>query len=274
MFKVDLCIEPFFWGKDTSEKIKKINSLGFEAVEFWYWDHEFTGKELIPCKKNIQEICSIINDLNITITDMVVNSPDGSIGGFLTKPEDNDRYLERLKSTIDVAHKLNCKKLITCTGNEVNNKTFQEQFDSVIHTLRDASEIAIKEDITLILEALNSRIDHPGYFLTSSRVGFDIIKLVDSAGLKLLYDVYHMQVMGEDHLAVINKNISLIGHFHSANVPGRNELYLGELNYATIINAINKSGYEGYFGLEYWPTVPDDISLTKTQKYLKSLKLK
>ena len=269
MTKIDLCIEPFFLGTDTSEKIRKVKKLGFEAVEFWFWDHEFTGKSLIPDKKNIREISSVCKDLNITITDVVVNSPDGMIGGFLTKSEDRIKYLERLKETIDIANKLNCKKLITCTGNEITGKTFQQQFDSVVHTLSEAAEIVNKEGITLILEPLNSHVDHPGYFLTSAATGFDIVRRVNNPALKLLYDVYHMQIMEGNLIASIKENISLIGHFHSAGVPGRNEIYSGEINYASVMNAINVSGYEGYFGLEYWPTEQEEISLSKTLKYLK-----
>lgn len=269
MLKIDLCIEPFFMGTDTSEKIKKVKKLGFEAIEFWYWDHEFTGNNLIPRIKKIQEISSVCKDLNITITNLVVNSPDGSIGGFLTRPEDKDKYLERLKETIEIAHKLNCKKLITCTGNEITDNTFQLQFDSVVDTLGKAAEIVNKEGITLVLEALNSKIDHPGYFLTSSKTGFDIVKMVNNPGLKLLYDIYHMQIMEGNLISSIKKNISLIGHLHSASVPGRNELYLGEINYASVMDAINNSGYEGYLGLEYWPTEQEDISLSKTLEYVK-----
>ena len=269
MTKIDLCIEPFFMGTDTSEKIKKVKKLGFEAIEFWFWDHEFIGNDLIPRKKNILEISSVCKDLNILITALVVNSPDGSIGGFLTKPQDKDKYLERLKENIDIAHKLNCKKLITCTGNEITGKTFQQQFDSVVQTLSEAVEIANKEGIMLVLEALNSKVDHPGYFLTSSKTGFDIVKMVNNPGLKLLYDIYHMQIMEGNHIMSIKENISLIGHFHSASVPGRNELYLGEINYPSILNAINDSGYEGYFGLEYWPSEQEEISLSKTLAYLK-----
>ncbi len=269
MLKLDLCIEPFFLGTDTSEKIRKVKNLGIEAVEFWFWDHEFDGNNLIPRKKNIDEISAVCKDLNITITDLVVNSPDGLIGGFLTKPEDRNKYIERLKETIDVAHKLNCRKLITCTGNEIADKTFDQQFESVTNTLARAAEIANKEGITLVLEALNSHVDHPGYFLTSSKIGFDIVQTVNSPGLKLLFDVYHMQIMEGNLIASIKENISLIGHFHSAGVPGRNEVYLGEINYSSVINAINDTGYDGYFGLEYWPKEPEEISLSKTLEYFR-----
>ncbi len=269
MINIDLCIDPVFVGTDTCEKIKKVNKLGFKAIEFWYWDHEFTGTDLVPSKKNIKEIAAVCKDLGVVINDTVVNAPDGSIGGFLTKPEDREKYLERLKETIGIAHQLNIKKLITCTGNEIAGKSFQQQTDSIISTLTLGAEIAEKEGITLVLEALNSHVDHQGYFLTSSTIGFDIVKKVNSPNLKLLYDVYHMQIMEGNHISTIKQNIGLIGHFHSAGVPGRNEVYKGEISYLPILEAINETGYDGYFGLEYFPSEPDEQSLKKTLKFLK-----
>lgn len=272
MVKIDLCIEPFYPGVKTIQKIKNVNSIGFEAIEFWFWDHEFNGKDLIPGKKDIKEISLICKDLNVTVTDLVVNSPDGSIGGSLTRAEDRNGYLERLKETIEIAHILNVRKLITCSGNMVANKTFGEQFDNVVRSLTDASEIAYREGITLVLEALNSHVDHPGYFLTSSSTGFDIVKQVNNPALKLLFDIYHMQIMEGNLIASIRENIALIGHFHSAGVPGRNEIYSGEINYSSILQAIDQSSYEEYFGLEYWPVENEEISLSKTLEYLSSFK--
>jgi len=271
MLKIDVCIEPFFVGTETTEKIRNVKKLGIDAIEFWFWDHEFDGQNLIPNKKNIQKIASVSKFLNVTINDIVVNSPDGSIGGFLTRDEDREKYLERLKETIDIAHKLDCKKLITCTGNEVTGVNFKEQYDSVVKTLRKAAEIAQKEGITLVLEALNSPIDHPGYFLTSSKIGFDIVKEVNNPALRLLYDIYHMQVMGEDHVDAISNNISLIGHFHAAGVPGRNEIYSGEIDYPSIFSMIDNSGYDGYVGLEYWPKEEENSSLLKTLDYIRNI---
>jgi hydroxypyruvate isomerase len=269
MAKIDLCIEPFFLGSDICEKIKKAKKLGYNVIEFWYWDHEFNGKDLIPSKKDIPEIAAVCRDLNVVVNDIVVNSPDGSIGGFLTRPEDKEKYISRLRGTINIAHKLNCTKLITCTGNMVAEKTFQQQLDSVINTLYSAAEIAKKEGITLVLEALNSHVDHPGYFLVSSTTGFEIVRKVNNTNLKLLYDVYHMQIMEGNLISTIKENISLIGHFHSASVPGRNEIYKGEISYLPILEAINETGYDGFFGLEYWPSEPEEQSLTKTLEFLK-----
>jgi len=135
MPKIDLCIDPFFIGTNTVDKILKATKLGFNAVEFWFCDHEFNGSDLIPQKKEIDEIASVCQELNVRVNDIVINSPDGAIGGFLTKPEDRQKYLDRLLMTIDIAKKLNCGKLITCTGNDVNGSSFEKQFDRVVETL-------------------------------------------------------------------------------------------------------------------------------------------
>ena len=268
MAKIDLCIEPLFPGLNSSEKVIEIAKLNFQAIEFWFWDHEFDGKNLIPTEKNINEIASITSDFGIIVNDIVVNSADGSIGGSLTSKSDKNIYLSRLDKTIEVAKKLRCNKLITCSGNFQKNITDESQRDLIIDTLSEASKIAEREGITLLLEALNSTYDHPGYYLNSSLKGFEIIKQVNSPNLKLLYDVYHMQIMEGNIINTIMENLSMIGHFHSAGLPGRNELYLGEINYYNILKMLDEKNYTGYFGMEYWPTIDSKLSLNLIRDYL------
>ena len=268
MIKLCVCIEPVFSRISSVEKIRKVAQLGFKAIEFWFWDYEFDGQELNPKKKDIAQISALTKELDIKINDIVLYSSDGSIGGFLTKAEDRDKYLERLKETIDVAHQLNCKKLITCSGNEVQGVSKEKQLSNMIETLEQSSKITASENITLLLEPLNSLVDHSGYFLTSSRTGFDIIKKISSPNLRLLYDIYHMQIMEGNVLDTVKENISLIGHFHAAGVPGRHELDNSEINYPFVVKKINEWGYDGYFGLEYFPAMGSEESLKKTKEIL------
>jgi len=268
MVKLDVCIETVFPEMPFMGRIKKIAQLGFRAIEFWFWDYEFDGKELNPQKKDISQIAGLSRELNIEVNNIVINAPDGSIGGALTGAEDKNRYLERLKETIDVAHRLNCQKLITCSGNEVQGVSKEAQLSNMLRTLEEASQIAAKEDMVLLLEPLNSLVDHPGYFLASSKTGFDLVKKIDSPNLKLLYDIYHMQIMEGNILDTIRENISLIGHFHAAGVPGRHELDKGELNYPFIVRKIDELGYRGYFGLEYFPAPDSETSLKGMKKLI------
>jgi len=110
-----------------------------------------------------------------------------------------------------------------------------------------------KTGITLALEPLNTIIDHKGYYLWQSSEAFEIINKVNSPHVKILYDIYHQQVMEGNIVNTITSNIEKICHFHSAGLPGRGELHDGELNYPFIFSKIDKAGYKGYIGLEYFP---------------------
>ena len=121
----------------------------------------------------------------------------------------------------------------------------------------------------LLLECLNTRTDHFNYFLDSSAEGAAIVRAIDRPNLRLLYDVYHMQIMEGSVIENIEEHLDVIGHFHSAGVPGRHELMDGELNYRHIIRRIEAAGYAGAFGLEYSPASADHAeSLRRTRRYL------
>jgi hydroxypyruvate isomerase len=107
-----------------------------------------------------------------------------------------------------------------------------------------------------------------GYFLDGTAEAVKIIREINSPNLKLLYDVYHMQIMQGNILDFISKNIDIIGHFHSAGVPGRAELFDTEVNYPAVIKKIDELKYAGCFGLEYFPKLDHTASLKKTLKYL------
>ena len=255
MLRVDVCIETMFTNLPLVERAKRVYDAGFDAIEFWFYD--------MGGDRKIEELASFCRSKNILINSMVANSPDGSIGGSLTDPADRPKYLARVKETIRVAKDIGCYKIITCSGNYQPSITVQLQRTSILHSLRAACEICEKEGITLLLEPLNTAVDHKGYFLDSADVGAEVVRGVGSPNLKLLFDVYHMQIMQGNILARIERHIDVIGHFHSAGVPGRHELDNGELNYPEIMRRIDALGYKGLFGLEYWPALPHDESLRR-----------
>jgi hydroxypyruvate isomerase len=124
------------------------------------------------------------------------------------------------------------------------------------------------KDINLLIEPLNTHRDHVGYWLDSSDRGADICRRIGSSRLRLLFDCYHMQIMEGNLIDHIGRNLDAIGHFHSAGVPGRNEIHSGEVNYAFLVSQIERMGYQGVFGLEYEPAVEDEASLRETLAYL------
>ncbi len=260
MVKVDVCIETVFPELAFEEKIKRVKEIGYDCVEIWFTD-----------KKNIDTLADALKETEVCMNNIVVNSPDGSTGGFLVKRQDKQLYLNRLRDMIKVAKKMNCHKAITCTGNAVEGLSDGEMETSIIETLSSAAQIAEKENFILLLEPLNTLVNHKGYYLDSAKKAARIIRGINSPNVRLLYDIYHMQIMEGNICDFIEKNIDIIGHFHSAGVPGRHELYNGELNYPFIIKLLDKLGYTGCFGLEYIPAEKDHaLSLKKTLDYLRS----
>ena len=138
----------------------------------------------------------------------------------------------------------------------------------MLEGVSETAKLAEKYDVTLILEPLNTRYDHEGYWMDHSDIGADLCRKINSPKVKLLFDCYHMQIMHGDLVRYIQKHIDVIGHFHSAGVPGRHELFGSEINYPRIAAETDKLGYTGHFGLEYFPELPSAESLKKTLTYL------
>jgi hydroxypyruvate isomerase len=256
--KVDVCIEMLLTNEPLVERAKRVHDAGFEGIEIWFYDR--------GGNRGIDNLASFCRSAGLVCNDLVVNSPDASVGGSLVDPADRPRYLARLKETIGVAKNLGATKLITCTGNELAGVSRDEQKRSVIDSLKAAAELAEPEGVTLVLEPLNTRVDHPGYFLDSADEAAEIVRKVANPNVKLLYDVYHMQIMQGDVISRIESMIDVIGHFHAAGVPGRHELDSGELNYPAILKKIDSLGYDGFFGLEYSPALPVEQSLRRMRE--------
>lgn len=152
-----------------------------------------------------------------------------------------------------VANELGITNLIVVTGQERMDASREEQHNNIVTALKKAACVVEKENMNLVLEPLNVLINHKGYYLATSKEGFEIIKEVNSPKVKLLFDIYHQQITEGNLLSNILGNIDLIGHFHVADTNGRHEVGTGEINYKNIFKAIEKTNYDGFVGLEYSP---------------------
>jgi hydroxypyruvate isomerase len=184
----------------------------------------------------------------------------------LVDPTKRSVYLEGLVESIAVAKRLHCTKLISQVGQALEGVSREAQTQSLIEGLRACVPILEKEGVTLLIEPLNTRVNHQGYFLASSEEAFHIINEVGSPFVKVLFDIYHQQITEGNVIANIRENIGLIGHFHAAGNPGRHELDNGELNYEQIFKAIDETGFEGHMGLEYFPLELPEVGLRKLLK--------
>jgi len=180
------------------------------------------------------------------------------------EPANRAKLPETLKKSVEIAHKLDCKRMLVTTGNEIEGVPRKKQHQSIVDGLKVAAKIVEAEDITLCLEPLNILVNHKGYYLYTSEEGFEIIDEVGSPNVGLLFDIYHQQITEGNLIDNITASIDKITHFHVADVPGRHEPGTGEINYKNVFKSISDAGYDGYVGLEYWPAGSDDDSL----KYL------
>ncbi len=183
------------------------------------------------------------------------------VGGPLVDPANRPKLPDALKRSVEVAHELDCKRMLVTTGNEIEGIPRERQHQSIVDGLKVAAEIVEKAGITLCLEPLNILVNHRGYYLYTSAEGFQIIDEVGSPNVRLLYDIYHQQITEGNLIATITANIDKIQHFHVADVPGRHEPGTGEINYRNVFKSISESGYDGFVGLEFWPECPDDNAL-------------
>jgi hydroxypyruvate isomerase len=258
----------FFTDRPFLKRIAGAADLGFSYGEMWSPDGTYNGRDCIGDPKDARQVAEAARKAGMTITNMTIGSPDGSVGGGLTNPSNRDQWLRRAREVFAFAKTAGIPAAIVCTGNEVPGMSRDQMRASVLEGLKRTTEIAEKEGITLLLEPLNTRVDHAGYFLSSVSEGAALCREVASPRMKLLFDIYHVQIMEGDLVAHIRECIDVIGHFHAAGVPGRHELQNGEINHPFIASEIRKLGYQGIFGLEYMPTVDPGESLRQALKLL------
>jgi hydroxypyruvate isomerase len=235
-----LCI-PMFKPRDLSldEFCRTVASLGFGAVEIWGRDESFP------------ELLAAAASHKLTVASMCGAA---SLTDGLNNRANHDLIASQLRQSIDLAAKHRIGGLICFSGNRHAGADDAAAIDACADGLKRVAPYAQAKGVNLNLELLNSKIDHLGYQCDHTAWGVAVCRKVASPRVKLLYDIYHMQIMEGDVIRTIRDNIAWIGHFHTAGVPGRNDMDdTQELNYAAICRAIAATGYGLYVGHEFVP---------------------
>jgi len=195
----------------------------------------------------------------------IVGSHGFKVG--MCNPANQEMCLSILRERIDLAAEQGYQRVITFTGMLPEGMSRDEAFKNCVAGFRKIVDHAEKKSVTLCLEHLNTRDDthpmkgHPGYYGDDVDEVVEIIKAVGSPRLKLLFDVYHVQIMNGDVIQRIRAYQDYIGHYHTAGVPGRGELDdTQEVNYPAVMRAILETGYDGYVAQEFIPTWEDRIA--------------
>jgi hydroxypyruvate isomerase len=186
-----------------------------------------------------------------------------SISDGLNRTENHARIEKELSDHIEFAAAEGLPNVICMAGNR-RGMADDEGLDNCVIGLKRVLGLAEEKKVTICMEGLNSKVDHKDYMYDYTRWGVRLVKKLGSPRFKLLYDIYHMQIMEGDVIRTIRDNKDYIAHYHTGGNPGRHEIDdTQELNYAAIVKAILETGYTGYLGQEFIPQREPIASLTQ-----------
>ena len=265
------------------------------SVSAWCYNSLFNPGRNRPAKMTFEEFCKECGRMGIEsvellgadqwpavkkagLTCAMCNGPD-NIGYGWNRVGHHDKLVEAFEKAIPEVAQAGFPNLITFSGNRKGKEngvaytvSDEEGLETCVQGLKRIVGVAEKHKVTMILELLNSKVDHKEYMADHTAWGVEVCKRVGSERLKLLYDIYHMQIMEGDVIRTIRGDkgrgiesaAPYIGHYHTGGNPGRNEIDdTQELNYAAIMKAIVATGYKGYVGQEFIPRSEPLVSLRK-----------
>ncbi len=187
----------------------------------------------------------------------------GGIGNSWNRIEHHDKLVEIYTKQINDAHNVGCENVICFSGNR-RGMSDEEGMKNCAIGLKKLMPLCEKLGVTMTMELLNSKVNHKDYMCDYTSWGVELCKLIGSDRFKLLYDIYHMQIMEGNVIATIKNNHQYFSHYHTGGVPGRAEIdETQELYYPAIIKAILETGYQGYIGQEFIPKRDDKIASLK-----------
>lgn len=249
------------------------------SVSAWCYSGLFTPGKDRPAKMSFADFCREARNMGIEsvellgrnewkiaqeqgLTCAMCNGPDQIHYGW-NVVEHHDKLLQKFEKAIPEVAQDGLPNIITFSGNR-NGMDEEQGLENCVAGLKRLMPIAEKHQVTVILELLNSKVDHKDYMADHTAWGAELCKRVGSERLKLLYDIYHMQIMEGDLIRNIRDYHQYIGHYHTGGNPGRNEIDESqEIYYPAVMKAIVATGYKGFVGQEFVPSKPDALASLK-----------
>jgi hydroxypyruvate isomerase len=238
------------------EKIEAAARAGVQSVELVAEHSEWTAADVERVKK-------LLRSFRLGI-DTIIATPNWARRPVsMLDPAQRDNFLADVKSALDWARKLDVPQIILMSGNAIPGRSRAEQYANLLESSRRAADLAGSAGPRLIIEPLNSLVNHKGYFLDTCVEGLKLVKEVNHPNFRLLFDIYHEQVQIGNVIRTLKEAAPYTAVFHVADNPGRNDPGTGELNYPNIYREIQKTGYGGYVTMEYLPLGDQVKSLTQ-----------
>ena len=238
--RINQSVSKWCYGKFSLEEICAVGKkMGLKAIDL-------LGPNDFPTLKKHGLACSMVNTHGLT--------------KGINRKENHEECLAKIRTAIDAAAEYKYPNVISFPGNRKGMPDDVGVENSVI-ALKKIVGYAEKKNVTICLEYLNSKVNHKDYMFDKMSWGVEVCKKVGSESVKILYDIYHAQIMEGDIIRTLRDNKEYIGHYHTGGNPGRNEIdETQELYYPAIMRAIVKTGYKGYVAHEFVPKKKDQIA--------------
>lgn len=238
------------------EKMEAAAKAGLQSVEFVGEHYEWSDADIERTKK-------LARSLKLGIDTLSSVPMWGRQKINMVDPAGREAFLKEVSKNLVFAQKLEIPMALLMTGNAVAGMSFEQQFSAMVECAKRCGDLAEKAGITLIVEPLNTKVNHKGYFLSNCVDGLRLMKEANHPRVKLLFDLYHEQVQIGNVIRTALEAMPYVRVFHVADNPGRNDPGTGEMNYSNIYKAISKAGYDGYMTMEYLPLGDQVKSLEK-----------
>ena len=252
--RLSVRVEPLFPALTLPMQLERVAAAGYRGYEFGDW-RAADPKQIVALQRRLGLECVCL----------VGNRGVNPKGMGLCDPAERPGFLAEIQASADAAQKFETKKMVVLSGFKVPGMTREAQHASMVEGMKRAHDIVSKYGVTMIVEVINTLAkieplnpkgdNHANYFLDRTPEAFAMVREVGSPYFQILYDLYHVQIMEGNLIETIRANIANIGHFHVGDVPGRHEPGTGEIHFGNVFRAIHESGYKGYLGMEYIPSI-------------------
>ncbi|THG31646.1 TIM barrel protein [Naasia lichenicola] len=231
---------------DYHDRVRAAAAAGFTAVEMW----GPMGVDAPATPKDLPALKAALTETGLQLTAQLAEPRTQ----FMIPPWDHSEFYRRLDEGVAIAQGLGCPRMVVGSGTGFGGWKRQVQLDKLIEIYQKAIAQIDGSGITLVLEPVNVRVDHPGSLLDRTSEGVYVARGVDSPNFGILYDIYHSTVEGEDVAAELANAGNLIRYVQIADAPGRGEPGSADIDWPATLSILRASGYDGPIGLEYYPT--------------------
>lgn len=239
-------------GPDYIDRARAAAAAGFDAVEIWGTSN-----------KDVRALAAALGDLGLTLTSMVAEPRSN----LVFPGTDMEQFHAGLEHSLEHAQQLECRRIVVSPGLGFPGANRRRNLDTLIEVYARVVDQVASADVTILHEPVNTRVDHPGVLVDRTADALGVIRSVGSAKLRLLYDLYHSVVEGENPAMTLADAADVLDYVQFADAPGRGEPGSGAIDWPACLALLGKVGYRGPIGLEYVPATASAQSV----KYIMDL---